>query len=206
MWQVLQRLHTAEAECDDTRAAHKKVAQQFAAVSSRRYQLYMACYKSISESIDDEYKELTQVEGVPIGGTAYLALEDPSAPFLHGIKYTAMPPGKRFRDMDQLSGGERTIAALALLFAIHNFRPSPFFVMDEIDAALDSVNVTRVAQYIRERAASRTLQFIVISLKDQFYHMAHGLVGIYRDRREECSAVATLDLESLQELETGPEA
>lgn len=86
-----------------------------------------------------------------------------------------MPPAKRFRDMDQvraasasravhplaltahetlaqLSGGERTVAALALLFAIHKFRPSPFFVMDEVDAALDNVNVTRVADYIRMRA------------------------------------------------------
>ena len=51
---------------------------------------------------------------------------------------------KRFRDMDQLSGGEKTVAALALLFAIHSYHPSPFFVMDEIDAALDMVNIHRV--------------------------------------------------------------
>lgn len=74
-------------------------------------------------------------------------------------------PSQRFRDMDQLSGGERTVAALTLLFAIHKYRPTPFFVMDEIDAALDNVNVTRVAQYIRERASNGTLQFVVISLK-----------------------------------------
>ena len=69
--------------------------------------------------------------------------------------------------------------------------------MDEIDAALDNVNVTRVAEYIRERAADKTLQFVVISLKDTFYEKAHGLVGIYRDRQKECSACVTLDLESL---------
>jgi len=77
--------------------------------------------------------------------------------------------------------------------------------MDEIDAALDNVNVTRVAQYIRERASDGTLQFVVISLKDQFYHMAHGLVGIYRDRKQECSAVATLDLEKLTLLDDDDE-
>ena len=79
--------------------------------------------------------------------------------------------------MDQLSGGERTLAALALVFAMHEFRPSPFFVMDEIDAALDNVNVTRVAQYIRERASDpiNPLQFVVISLKDQFYQVRHLL-------------------------------
>ena len=123
---------------------------------------------------------------------------------MRGTMYTAMPAGKRFREMDQLSGGERTLAALALLFAIHRFKPTPFFVMDEVDAALDNVNVTRVAKYIRERAAEGSLQFVVISLKDNFYSYAHGLVGIYRDRREEASACATIDLEKLC-LEDGSE-
>lgn len=56
---------------------------------------------------------------------------------------------KRFRPMSELSGGEKTVAALALLFAIHSFRPAPFFVLDEIDAALDNINVQRVAKYIQ---------------------------------------------------------
>lgn len=75
-----------------------------------------------------------------------------------------MPPMKRFRDMEQLSGGEKTMAALALLFAIHSYQPSPFFVLDEVDAALDNTNVGRLASYLREKA-SKTCQFIVISLK-----------------------------------------
>ena len=70
-------------------------------------------------------------------------------PFESGIRFYAMPPLKRFRDMEQLSGGEKTVAALALLFAIHSFNPSPFFVLDEIDAALDSTNVQRVVTYIK---------------------------------------------------------
>ena len=85
-----------------------------------------------------------------LGGTAYLSLEDPSEPYLHGIKYTAMPPAKRFRDMDQLSGGERTVAALALLFAIHDYRPSPFFVMDEIDAALDNGTINLLPHMLND--------------------------------------------------------
>jgi structural maintenance of chromosome 1 len=52
---------------------------------------------------------------------------------------------KRFRDMEQLSGGEKTMAALALLFAVHSYKPSPFFVLDEVDAALDNTNVSRIA-------------------------------------------------------------
>jgi structural maintenance of chromosome 1 len=83
---------------------------------------------------------------------------------LSGIKYHAMPPMKRFRDMEQLSGGEKTMAALALLFAIHTYQPSPFFVLDEVDAALDNTNVGRIADYIRKHS-SPTFQFVVISLK-----------------------------------------
>lgn len=72
---------------------------------------------------------------------------------------------KRFRDMDQLSGGEKTMAALALLFAIHSYQPSPFFVLDEVDAALDNTNVGRIAAWIK-RYSGAEVQFIVISLKN----------------------------------------
>lgn len=94
-----------------------------------------------------------------------------------------MPPMKRFRDMEQLSGGEKTIAALALLFCIAMFSPPPFFVLDEVDAALDSQNVAKVAAYIRQKARA-DFQFIVISLKATLYEQAEGLVGVYRKAEE----------------------
>lgn len=79
----------------------------------------MDAFNHISSNIDKIYKQLTKSNTHPLGGTAYLNLENEDDPFLHGIKYTAMPPTKRFRDMEQLSGGEKTVAALALLFSIH---------------------------------------------------------------------------------------
>lgn len=66
-----------------------------------------------------------------------------------------MPPMKRFRPLSELSGGEKTVAALALLFAIHSYKPAPFFVLDEIDAALDNINVNRVSAYIRYDTGSK---------------------------------------------------
>ena len=212
--EVQERLHAIDIEFDSTKTAAKKVSQDFASVQAKRYQLYMSAFKEVSMHIDDIYKDLTQVEGVPLGGTAYLSLEDPSEPYLHGTKFTAMPAGKRFRDMDQLSGGERTVAALALLFAIHKYRPSPFFVMDEIDAALDNVNVSRVAQYIRERASDGTLQFVVISLKDQFYHVrppppdAHALAfgGVARVRARALLASERLGSAERPRMPRGPSA
>jgi len=74
---------------------------------------------------------------------------------------------KRFRDMEQLSGGEKTVAALALLFAIHSYPPAPFFVVDEVDAALDNINLRKVCNYISQRSKI-DFQCIVISLKDMF--------------------------------------
>lgn len=124
---------------------------------------------------------------------SFLDLEDSDEPYLEGIKYHAMPPLKRFRDMEHLSGGEKTIAALALLFAIHSWHPSPFFVLDEVDAALDNANVARIARYIRGHARPG-MQFIVISLKNVLFQMSETLVGIYRDQGANSSRSLTLDV------------
>lgn len=118
---------------------------------------------------------------------------------------------KRFRDMEQLSGGEKTVAALALLFAIHRFvcytnlfacyaelfcfsyQPAPFFVLDEVDAALDNTNVAKIAHYIKTQA-SPAFQFVVISLKSSLYERGDSLVGIYRDQDINGSRTLTLDV------------
>eukprot|EP00887_Chlorella_sp_A99_P005722 scaffold1.g5722.t1 len=104
--------------------------------------------------------------------------------------------------MEQLSGGEKTVAALALLFAVHSFQPSPFFVLDEVDAALDATNVVRVATYMRHMTRPATpgaFQGIVISLKDVFFEKADALVGVCRDQDRGCSATYTFDLSAFGE-------
>ncbi|KAL6901022.1 hypothetical protein ACP4OV_005698 [Aristida adscensionis] len=174
------------------RKEEREISDKYNSVKQRRYELFMEAFDHISKGIDKIYKQLTRSHTHPLGGTAYLNLENEDEPFLHGIKYTAMPPTKRFRDMEQLSGGEKTVAALALLFAIHSFRPSPFFILDEVDAALDNLNVAKVAGFIRSKSCDRGaeeqvtdrgfgFQSIVISLKDSFYDKAEALVGVYRD-------------------------
>lgn len=120
-------------------------------------------------------------------------MEDSDEPYLDGIKYHAMPPLKRFRDMENLSGGEKTMAALALLFAVHSYQPSPFFVLDEVDAALDNANVARIANYIQHHAGPG-MQFVVISLKTALFQNSDALVGIYRDQSANSSRALTLDV------------
>jgi structural maintenance of chromosome 1 len=104
-----------------------------------------------------------------------------------------MPPMKRFREMELLSGGEKTMVALALLFAIHSYKPAPFFILDEVDAALDNTNVLKLRRYLQSRCGD-DFQVVVISLKSLFYEGAESLVGVYKDLKEESSKSCTLDL------------
>ncbi|KAI9499732.1 RecF/RecN/SMC [Zychaea mexicana] len=195
---VEQRLKDVEESFDNARKAAKRAKEEFNNVKQKRYKRFYDAYSHISERIDEIYKNLTKTANFPTGGTAYLSLEDTDEPYLDGIRYHAMPPMKRFRDMDQLSGGEKSIAALALLFAIHSFKPSPFFVLDEVDAALDNTNVVKIATYIREHA-NDAFQFIVISLKNTLYEKAESLVGIYRDQAINSSKTLSLMLDNYPE-------
>jgi structural maintenance of chromosome 1 len=189
------RLNEIAGEFDAARDEAKKAKDAFTAVKKERTDLFNRAFNHIADRIDGIYKELTKGTSAPTGGFAYLNLENSEEPYSAGVTYHAMPPMKRFRDMDQLSGGEKTMAALALLFAIHSFKPAPFFVLDEVDAALDNLNVSRIARYVRQRAGPE-FQFIVISLKAAFYEKAEALVGIYRD---DGSKSLTLDLEQYVE-------
>lgn len=193
--EVKDKLKNTDTDFEEKKKEAKAVNAKFEEVRRKRHELFMRAFEHISECIDGIYKDLTRSQSFPLGGTAYLSLENSDDPFLSGIKYTAMPPLKRFRDMEQLSGGEKAVAALALLFAIHSYHPAPFFVLDEVDANLDNVNVNKVSNYIRARAHDSGLQCIVISLKDTFYGKADGLVGVYRDVPEQSSGVLTLDME-----------
>ncbi|KAJ6920660.1 hypothetical protein NC651_014295 [Populus alba x Populus x berolinensis] len=200
-----ERERVVTEEFEAARKEEKQIADSYNGIKQRRYELFMGAFNHISNSIDKIYKQLTKSSNHPLGGMAYLSLENEDDPFLHGIKYTAMPPQKRFRDMEQLSGGEKTVAALALLFSIHSYKPSPFFILDEVDAALDNLNVAKVAGFIRARSCEGTrgtvdadggsgFQSIVISLKDSFYDKAEALVGVYRDSERSCSRTLTFDL------------
>ncbi|EPS69516.1 hypothetical protein M569_05250, partial [Genlisea aurea] len=221
---ILEKEKVATKEWEAARDEQNKVTSEYNKVKQSRQELFMEAFNHISNNINKIYNQLTKssahfVGGVSsshaVGGTAYLNLENPDEPYLYGIKYSAMPPTKRYRDMSQLSGGEKTVAALALLFAIHSFRPSPFFILDEVDAALDNLNVAKVAGFIRSKCCGTAadggggeeeeeekmsggtgcgFQSIVISLKDNFYDKAEALVGVYRDSDRGCSRTLTFDL------------
>jgi structural maintenance of chromosome 1 len=190
---VETRLKATDKEYEDSRTAARKSKDAFTKIKDKRFDLFNKAFTHISEQIQTVYKDLTRSASYPLGGQAYLDIEDSDTPYLSGIKYHAMPPLKRFRDMEHLSGGEKTMAALALLFAVHSYQPSPFFVLDEVDAALDNANVEKIKNYIRNHAGPG-MQFIVISLKTGLFQGSESLVGVFRDQEVNSSKTLTLDV------------
>ncbi|KAF7683326.1 Structural maintenance of chromosomes protein 1 [Astathelohania contejeani] len=163
-----------------------KAKEKFEAIKKERLERFMKCFRSVSQNIGEIYKKLTRQDSSE--GNAYLILENENEPWEEGIKLHVMPPKKRFREMHLLSGGERTMAALSLIFSFHEFRPAPFYIFDEMDAALDKNNVMRVVDFILETNS----QFIVISLKPTLFQHSESLVGVYK--KEEESKVLTYRL------------
>lgn len=115
---------------------------------------------------------------ITLGGNAELELVDTLDPFSEGIVFSVMPPKKSWRPIINLSGGEKTLASLALTFGMHAFRPTPIYFFDEVDSALDFRNVSIIANYIKDCAEDA--QFITISLRSQAFELANRLVGVYK--------------------------
>jgi structural maintenance of chromosome 1 len=190
---ITDKLKDSSVDYEKAKEDSAAAAKAFHLIKVRRAQLFNDAFNHISSALSSIYTDMTKSSKHPLGGNAYLSLDDTEEPYKAGLKFNAMPPMKRFRDMEQLSGGEKTVAALSLLFAIHSFRPAPFFVMDEIDAALDNVNLRKVCNYIKQRSQT-DFQCIVISLKDMFYEHSQSLIGICKDLGTNSTRTLTLDL------------
>jgi len=127
-------------------------------------------YNAISKEFKVVFKELFG------GGEAYLKLTDPDNMLETGVDIIALPPGKRLQHISLLSGGEKALTAIALLFSILRVRPVPFCILDEVEAALDDVNVVGFAKYIKQFKDS--IQFIIITHKKKTMEYADILYGI----------------------------
>ncbi|KAF7639885.1 Structural maintenance of chromosomes protein [Meloidogyne graminicola] len=195
--QVKERENETMAKLDEGRKKAQSAKRAFEKVQKERLKRFQDFFEPVAARIDEIYKALSKNDSAQ----AFLGPVNTEEPYLDGISYSCIAPGKRFRPMDNLSGGEKTVAALALLFAIHSSNPSPFFVLDEVDAALDNTNISKVVNYIRERSQS-DIQLIVISLKEEMYNKADSLIGIYPKSTNPCiaSGVLTYDLENFDNM------
>ena len=158
-------LKSVTEQRDETRA-------QFDELRKKRLDEFMAGFNVISLRLKEMYQMIT------LGGDAELELVDSMDPFAEGIVFSVRPPKKSWKNIANLSGGEKTLSSLALVFALHHYKPTPLYVMDEIDAALDFKNVSIVGHYIKER--TKDAQFVIISLRNNMFELADRLVGIYK--------------------------
>ncbi|VDP13090.1 unnamed protein product [Soboliphyme baturini] len=191
-----ERLAETSEEFEQAKRKAKKAKLEFEKIKKERCDRFNKCFEHVAGHIDGIYKSLSR----NTSAQAYLVPENPEEPYLEGVSYNCVAPGKRFRAMDNLSGGEKALAALALLFAVHSYNAAPFFVLDEIDAALDNTNIGKVARFICEKS-KENMQLIVISLKEETYNRADALVGIYPLMEEiNCSQILTLDLTQYNDM------
>lgn len=160
------------AELDDITAQRDNFKRGCEDLRKQRLNEFMAGFNIITNKLKENYQMLT------LGGDAELELVDSLDPFSEGIMFSVRPPKKSWKKIYNLSGGEKTLSSLALVFALHHFKPTPLYFMDEIDAALDFKNVSIVACYIYEQ--TKNAQFIIISLRNNMFEMADRLIGIYK--------------------------
>ncbi len=140
--------------------------------SRRRFR---EAFEEISKRFSENFPRLFR------GGKASLALTETEDVLEAGIDIMAQPPGKRLQNVNLLSGGEKTLTAIALLVSVFQVRPSPFFLLDEVDAALDDANVGRFNEIVRELAD--TSQFVLITHNKRTIEIADVLYGVTMERK-----------------------
>ncbi|XP_066181779.1 structural maintenance of chromosomes protein 4 isoform X1 [Sylvia atricapilla] len=182
-------------ELDNITSERDKFREAFEELRKQRLNEFMAGFNVITNKLKENYQMLT------LGGDAELELVDSLDPFSEGIMFSVRPPKKSWKKIFNLSGGEKTLSSLALVFALHHYKPTPLYFMDEIDAALDFKNVSIVAFYIYEQ--TKNAQFIIISLRNNMFEIADRLIGIYKTQNT-TKSVATnpkiLAVKGLEEL------
>ncbi|MFW5972922.1 MAG: AAA family ATPase, partial [Bacteroidota bacterium] len=166
-----ERLSFLEEQQRDLESAEQTLLETIKELNTTAANRFQETFGAIQQSFSRLFKDLFGEDA-----SAELVLEDSSDPLESAIEITARPRGKRPSTIAQLSGGEKTLTAIALLFAIYLVKPSPFCILDEVDAPLDDANVERFMQLIR--SFSRDTQFILVTHNKRTMEAADRLYGI----------------------------
>ena len=168
--EISERYQFLKTQHDDLIEAEKTLIGIIEELDTGMRKQFMEKFAEIQKQFDTVFKELFG------GGKGTLELVEDEDILECGIRIIAQPPGKKLQNMMQMSGGEKSLTAIALLFAIQNLKPSPFCLLDEIEAALDDSNVTRFAKYLHK--LTQNTQFIVITHRRGTMAAADRLYGI----------------------------
>ncbi len=168
---------------DEVKARQEEKKEQIATLTNERRQIlekmngyeqikketFLKTYNNINENFKDIFARLSEGEGT-------LMLENPENPFEGGLTIEAQPRDKKKQKLGAMSGGEKSLTALALVFAIQKYLPAPFYALDEVDANLDGINVERLADIIQQQA--KNTQFIVVSHRKPMIESANRTIGV----------------------------
>jgi len=165
-----ERYERQQANYNDTQKTLENLVRVSEEIRTKSTEMFLDTYNKIRRNFHNMFRRLFN------GGRAELRLLDPTNVLTTGIDIYAQPPGKKLQDISLLSGGEKTMTAVALLFATYQVRPSPFCLLDEIDAALDDKNVTSFVQTLR--AFANVSQYIVITHNKKTVMGASSMLGV----------------------------
>lgn len=166
------RLDGLNAEVDSINRHIVELTDLMATLTSKKKGLFMQSYDAVNENFKAIYAQLSG------GGEAFMGLEDEDDPFSGGLMINAKPRNGKLLRLEALSGGEKSLTALSFIFAIQEHQPSPFYVLDEVDMFLDSINAEMVARRVKESSAKA--QFIQVSLRKVTLALADHLIGVTR--------------------------
>ncbi len=168
----------------------KAVLEMIDKIEVRKLNVFMECFEKIAKKFEELYYNFFEGEGK-------LELSDKINPLEGGLLIQAKYKQDKLKSIDAMSGGEKSLTALAFLFAIQSYEPAPFYILDEVDAALDKDNSIKVGKMIAEQ--SKKSQFIVISHNDSVINQADQIIGVALNKQK--SSVIGLRLRSKKEFE-----
>ena len=165
-----ERREFISVQLEDLEAAAKALQRIVAAIDRKMRNRFVDTFEQVNANFEEVFAQLFP------GGNGHLELTDPDNPEETGVEVYAQPRGKKVRKQTLLSGGEQSLVALALLFAVYRVRRTPFYILDEVEAALDDTNLRRLLSYLDSIRSST--QFIIISHQRRTMEMADLLYGV----------------------------
>jgi chromosome segregation protein len=177
-----ERFRFLSEQKDDLESTLASLRDAIARINRTSRRRFRETFEAVSKRFSENFPRLFR------GGRASLSLTESDDVLEAGIDIMAMPPGKRLQNVNLLSGGEKTLTAIALLIAVFQVRPSPFFLLDEVDAALDDANVGRFNEIVSELAAES--QFVLITHNKRTIEVADVLYGVTMERKGVSKLVA----------------
>ncbi|EJN60725.1 chromosome segregation protein SMC [Halogranum rubrum] len=189
--EVKDDLETLQAGRDTLAEERDGIRERIESYESQKKQTFMTSFDAINEHFQDIFERLS-------AGTGELVLENPEDPFEEGLTMKAQPGDKPVQRLDAMSGGEKSLTALAFIFAIQRHNPAPFYALDEVDAFLDAVNAERVGQMVDDLAGDA--QFVVVSHRSALLERSERAIGVTM-QEDNISAVTGIQLGELEEAE-----